>query len=242
MTYSAGVLNYRDLNADLKSKFDGESEIRVDGVLGQRYMGSALKAGSILKIYGTPGNDLGCYNDGGYIEVFGNAQDGTANTMNDGSIIIHGSCGDAAGYAMRGGELYIKDNTGYRAGIHMKEYTGKVPHLVIGGAAGDFLGEYMAGGVILVLNLQNAFEPAGRYCATGMHGGRIYIRGNAMPAGLKKGIEVKPAGVLELEQIAHMLERYGELFGTDVRNLINEPYTVLYAKSSRPYGNMYVGA
>jgi glutamate synthase domain-containing protein 3 len=242
MTYSAGVLHYKDLNADLRNKFDGESEIRVDGVLGQRYMGSALKAGSVLKIYGTPGNDLGCYNDGGYIEVFGNAQDGTANTMNDGSIVIHGNSGDAAGYAMRGGDLYIKGNTGYRSGIHMKEYTGKVPKVVIGGTAGDFLGEYMAGGVILVLNLENAAEAVGRYCATGMHGGRIYIRGSAAPVGLKKGIEVMPAGMIELEQIADMVKRYGELFDTDVQSLLNDPYSVLYAKSSRPYGNMYVGA
>ena len=88
MTYYAGCMNYKELNADIKKEFSDHSEVCVNGVLGQRYMGSALKPGSVLKIYGTPGNDLGCYNDGGFIEVFGNAQEGTANTMNAGSIII----------------------------------------------------------------------------------------------------------------------------------------------------------
>ncbi len=55
-----------------------------------------------LDIFGTPGNDLGCYLDGGRIEVFGNGQDQVGNTMNDGAITIHGRVGDAAGYAMRG--------------------------------------------------------------------------------------------------------------------------------------------
>mgnify|MGYP002508363490 CR=1 FL=1 len=44
-------------------------------------------------------------------------------------------------------------NAGYRAGIHMKAYKDKVPVMVIGGTAGSFLGEYQAGGVIVVLGL-----------------------------------------------------------------------------------------
>jgi glutamate synthase domain-containing protein 3 len=242
MTYNAGILNYKDLNADIKKEFFNSNEISVDGVLGQRYLGGALKPGSILKIYGTPGNDLGCYNDGGIIEVFGNAQEGTANTMNGGSIIIHGNCGDAAGYAMRGGEIFIKGYAGYRAGIHMKEYTGKIPVVVIGQNTGDFLGEYMAGGIILVLNVNNEKNPVGKFCAMGMHGGKIFIRGDMMPTGLKKDIEVRPADVVELSQISKIILRYGELFSIDTASMLQDAYTVLQPKSSRPYGNMYVGA
>lgn len=236
------MINYKDLNADLRKVFGNQKEISVNGVLGQRYMGSALKAGSILKIYGTPGNDLGCYNDGGIIEVFGNTQEGTANTMNQGSVIIHGNCGDAAGYAMRGGELYIEGNTGYRAGIHMKEYAGKKPVVVIGGTAGDFLGEYMAGGMIVVLNRTNQINPVGKFWGTGMHGGMIVIRGNVLSKGLKKDIDVRPASMIELTQISNMVERFGALFGIDVSADLQDPYTVLYAKTARPYGSMYVGA
>jgi len=35
----------------------------------------------------------------------------------------------------------------------MKEYGGRKPIIVIGGKAGGFLGEYMAGGIMLVLGL-----------------------------------------------------------------------------------------
>ena len=68
-------------------------------------------------------------------------------------FIIHGNIGDAAGYAMRGGKIYVKGNAGYRAGIHMKAYKEKIPVMIIGGHTGSFLGEYQAGGIIIVLGL-----------------------------------------------------------------------------------------
>lgn len=74
--------------------------------------------------------------------------------MNEGKIIVKGSIGDAAGYAMRGGKIFVRGNAGYRAGIHMKEYKGKIPVMIIGGTAGSFLGEYQAGGLIVVLGLE----------------------------------------------------------------------------------------
>lgn len=55
---------------------------------------------------------------------------------------------------MRGGKIYVRDHAGYRAGIHMKEYKKKVPIMIIGGCAGSFLGEYQAGGILIVLGLQ----------------------------------------------------------------------------------------
>ena len=58
---------------------------------------------------------------------------------------MHGNVGDACGYAMRGGKIYIKGDCGYRAGIHMKAYQQHFPVMVVGGKAGSFLGEYLAG-------------------------------------------------------------------------------------------------
>jgi glutamate synthase domain-containing protein 3 len=79
---------------------------------------------------------------------------------------------------MRGGSIFIKGNVGYRAGVLMKEYTDKVPAIIIGGKAGSFLGEYLAGGLIIVLDLDenDDEEPVGNFAGTGMHGGKIYIR------------------------------------------------------------------
>ena len=96
------------------------------------------------------------------IIVHGNADHAPGNTMDKGKIIIHGSAGDAVAHSMRGGRVYVRDNIGYRGGIHMKQYTDKRPILVVGGAARAFLGEYMAGGLLIVLGLNR--HPS--YCRT----------------------------------------------------------------------------
>ena len=127
-------------------------EVTLTGCLGQRFIAAGMSDVS-LTVEGVPGNALGAYLNGASITVMGNAQDAVGDTMNDGSIVVHGSIGDAAGYAMRGGSIYVKGSAGYRAGIHMKAYRDKVPVMVIGGCAGSFLGEYQAGGVIVVLGL-----------------------------------------------------------------------------------------
>ena len=53
----------------------------------------------------------------------------------------------------------------------MKAYEEKVPVMVIGGCAGSFLGEYQAGGVIVVLGIDShAKKIVGNFPGTGMHG------------------------------------------------------------------------
>lgn len=178
---TAGDRHFKILNEMVREAAD--DTVVIDDCLGQRYIGSGL-AGKKLVINGTPGNALGAYLDGATIVVRGNAQDATGDTMNDGLICIHGSAGDATGYAMRGGTILVEGNTGYRAGIHMKAYEDRLPTLVIGGRAGSFLGEYQAGGLIVVLNLTDG---EGRFscnfCGTGMHGGKIVVRSREMPTG-----------------------------------------------------------
>lgn len=166
-------LGYRELNEELRR---AEGEIEIDGCMGQRFIASGM-SGKKIKINGIPGNALGAYLDGSEIEVMGNVQDAVGDTMNFGTIAIHGSAGDAVGYAMRGGEIYVRDNAGYRAGIHMKAYADRFPVIVIGGKCGSFLGEYQAGGLIIVLgNGVDDDELIGHFCGTGMHGGRIFLR------------------------------------------------------------------
>lgn len=143
-------LDYKTLNEALRNN---TSPITLEECCGQRFIGAGLSDKNIT-IHGVPGNALGAYLNGSTIVVHANAQDAVGDTMNEGKIIIHGNIGDAAGYAMRGGKIFVKGNAGYRAGIHMKSYKTKVPVMVIGGSAGSFLGEYQAGGVIIVLGLE----------------------------------------------------------------------------------------
>ena len=186
----ASQLDYRQLNAAIR---DCAGDVAVTGCLGQRFIGAG-RGHDRLTITGTPGNALGAYLDGACIEVRGDAQDAVGDTMNAGRIIVHGSIGDAAGYAMRGGELYVAGNAGYRAGIHMKAYGDKLPVMVIGGRAGSFLGEYQAGGIIIVLGLTDGSRPiVSNFPCTGMHvppfrtscgrSSRICIRSAACSAG-----------------------------------------------------------
>ncbi|MFQ5901330.1 MAG: hypothetical protein ACE5IH_07220, partial [Thermodesulfobacteriota bacterium] len=157
ITIDAQDLYYRELNKILKETIcmDNPKEVELRNIYGQRYIGTNLRREVKLKLFGTPGGDLGAFMDGPIIEVYGNAQDGCGNTMNSGEIIIHGHAGDILGMSMRGGRIFVKENVGYRVAIHMKEYENKKPIIVIGGTAQDFLGEYMAGGVVILLGLRH---------------------------------------------------------------------------------------
>lgn len=196
----AAEMSFQQLNEQIHTCQD--AEITLTDVMGQRYIASGL-SGKRLAIHGIPGNALGAYVDDCRVEVFGNAQDATGDTMNAGEIIIHGSSGDATGYAMRGGMILVEGNVGYRAGIHMKAYKDQVPVLVVGGEAGSFLGEYQAGGYVVVLGLNTTGRaPVGRFCAAGMHGGKIFLRTEAeLPFDLPSQVSAHRADAKELEEI-----------------------------------------
>ena len=212
---------------------------KMTDVLGQRYIACGASDGSYV-LHGTPGNALGAYLDGAEIELFGNAQDELGDTMNDGRIIVHGSCGDTAAYAMRGGEIYIQGDAGYRAGIHMKAYAEKSPVLVIGGSTGSFLGEYLAGGTIIVLGLNSDKIPTGDFCAAGMYGGSIYLRGAALPNDIPDKIKTERATLGDMALIEKYINTYCEVFACDKNKIYDKGFFKLTADSQRPYKQLYV--
>ena len=239
MRIEAGDMHFQALNEQIHASAD--DAIEIVGCMGQRYIASGLKGKSIA-IHGIPGNALCAYLNDCRVEVFGNAQDATGDTMNAGTLIVHGSCGDATGYAMRGGTILVKGNVGYRAGIHMKEYQEQVPVLVIGGEAGSFLGEYQAGGYIVVLGLNTRDRaPVGRFCAAGMHGGKIYLRTEAeMPFDLPQQVVAREANEADMQEIQPYLTKYAEAFGADASMLMKDRYMVLEPNTSNPYMRLYV--
>jgi glutamate synthase domain-containing protein 3 len=242
MEIDAINIHYRDLNTQLRQAVeDGKTQIDLHNVYGQRYVGTNLHHPVDIHIHGTPGNDLAAFMDGPRIVVHGNAQDGCGNTMNGGEVIVYGRAGDATGHSMRGGKIFIRDDVGYRVAIHMKEYEGKRPIIVIGGTAQHFLGEYMAGGVLVVLGLtlQSDEHHTANFIGTGMHGGVMYIRGEL--ADYQLGREV---GQVPLEDADHALlgELVGEFathFDYDKAMILSQPFTKLVPLSSRPYGRLY---
>ena len=232
----------RELNLRLReAASNGALKIELRNVYGQRYIGTDLNTPVEIEIFGTPGNDLGAFMDGPRITVRGNAQDGCGNTMNNGEIIVHGHAGDIIGLSARGGKIFVKEGVGYRAGIHMKEYGDKKPVLVIGDTAQDFVGEYMAGGILILLglNLKPDENHRANYIGTGMHGGVIYLRGNVKDFQLGKEI-----GVSELDDNDFLnLEKYvGEFavhFGCDARHILKHKFIKLFPLYLRPYGRLY---
>lgn len=217
------------------NKSDG---YEIFGCLGHRFIAAGAENSSFL-LHGTPGNALAAYCNGATVEVFGNAQDAVGDTMNDGRIIIRGSVGDAVGYAMRGGKIFVKGNAGYRAGIHMKEYKEKVPLLVIGGTAGSFLGEYQAGGVIVVLGLNGETPIVGNFPCTGMHGGKVLLRSSGKGLVLPKNVVARPFDVADSE-FGPIIREFCSLFGQEEEKVLGSPFTLITPDDKNPYKQMYV--
>lgn len=237
MLFHIEGFDHKTLNQQVLSL---DTDVTISGCCGQRFIAAGMKDKHIT-INGIPGNALGAYLDGATIEVNGNAQDAVGDTMNDGKIIIHGSIGDAAGYAMRGGKIYIQGNAGYRAGIHMKAYKDKVPVMIIGGKAGSFLGEYQAGGMIIVLGLGNGEQKiVGNFPCTGMHGGKIILRGNVDSITFPQNVCVKLADNDDIAIIQSELTEYCMVFGYDIKEIMNSAFTVITPDSMNPYKQMYV--
>jgi glutamate synthase domain-containing protein 3 len=237
-------IHYKELNFMIREGIaKGEKHFVITNVNGHRYTGDGIKGEDVvIELHGTGGNDLAAFMNGPTIRLYGNAQDGVANTMNAGEVFVHGDAGDVLSYGMRGGTAFIKGDVGYRVGIHMKEYLSFVPKVVIGGCAGDFFGEYMAGGILVLLGL-NASESkpiVGDYCATGMHGGRMYIRGEVNEYRMGKEAKAFDLDDDDRALLNPLLEGFCNEFGYKREDIIKKKFCKLIPVSKRPYGRHYV--
>jgi glutamate synthase domain-containing protein 3 len=241
MKINAQGIYYRQLNEQIHELIKrGVREVTLDNVKGQRYIGNGLNSGVRITINGVPGSDLAAFMNGSQLIVLDNAQDGVGNTMNAGKIVIHGDAGDVLGYAMRGGKIFVRGDVGYRAGIHMKAFKDQFPVVVIGGRARDYFGEYMAGGILVALNMHSPDKsPVGDYCGTGMHGGVIYLRGRVEKHQL--GLEVVPEKIddEEWEILVNVIQEFCQEFEIPSDQFPKHEFTKLTPQSTRPYGTLY---
>ncbi|EHP87899.1 GltB/FmdC/FwdC-like GXGXG domain-containing protein [Methanotorris formicicus] len=250
ITIDAKGMDYKELNEKIHKVLEENPDLEkiiLKNVLGQRFIGNGIQRKNLtIEIYGVPGGDLGMFMNGPRIIVYGNTDHAPGNTLDDGVIVIHGSGGDVTGHSMRGGKIFVRDDVGYRSGIHMKEYKDKIPVLVIGGTAKDFLGEYMAGGIIIVLNIDkegnDLGEIKGRFIGTGIHGGSIYIRGDVDKSQLGVAADIKEFTEEDREKIKPYIEEFCREFGLSdevKEKLINSKYTKIAPISKRPFGKLY---
>ncbi|NOZ28863.1 MAG: hypothetical protein GXP39_12530 [Chloroflexi bacterium] len=234
-------LHYRELNERIHAAVaEGARTLRLVNVRGQRYIGTGLRVPVRIEIHGVPGNDLAAFMEGPRIVVYGNTQDGCGNTMNSGEIVIHGHAGDITGLSMRGGRIFIRGNVGYRVGIHMKEYGDQRPAIVVGGTAQHFLGEYMAGGVLVLLGLDTPRgEHLARFIGTGMHGGVMYFRGTLRPEQLGKEVGIVDLEESDREVLGKLVGEFCRHFGYDAAEILSGDFIKLLPLSRRPYGRLY---
>lgn len=233
-------MHFKDLNGLVRDS--SEKNITIDDCMGQRYIGAA-SSGKKITVNGTPGNALGCYLNGSDIIVNGNAQDATGDTMNTGRIIVHGNCGDTTGYGMRGGKIFARGDSGYRTGIHMKSYLDNPPVIIIGGAAGTFLGEYQAGGYIIVLGMNTRKSSiVGNFCGTGMHGGKMLLRCSLgdIPPSMPAQVKAEKAAKEDLAEVDGYIDEYCKLFREDKDDIMNHEFVLITPNSANPYDDLYV--
>ena len=241
LTIVAKGLYYRALNRQIRESLShGAKEIILRNVLGQRYIAGGINSSAVFHIHGTPGQDLGAFMNGPHLIVYGNAQDGVGNTMNAGKIIVHGKAGEIPGHSMRGGKVFIKGDVEYRAGIHMKEYLDQSPWLIIGGTAKDYCGEYMAGGRVVVLNLNNRKpSPVGNSVGTGIHGGVIYVRGTVRQYQLGPGAIFADIDESDENFLKTALNEYENDLDVNLTGITIKEFVKITKQGHRPFAKLY---
>lgn len=81
--------------------------------------------------------------------------------------------------------------------------------MIIGGYAGSFLGEYQAGGVIIVLGLsRNKKRIVGNFPCTGMHGGKIFLRDDCHDIKFPEQVTARPASREDLDELREYLSDF----------------------------------
>ncbi len=233
-------MHYTPLNVAIRAAVaSGVRKIELDHVMGQRFIADGLRGDVEIVINGVPGGDLGMFMSGPTCIVHGNCEHAPGNTMDSGTIVIHGNAGDAVAHSMRGGSIFVRDDIGYRGGIHMKQYKEKRPVLVIGGSARAFLGEYMAGGLILILGRRGAYPDIDRGIGSGIHGGKIIIRGRVNDQNLGVGAKSNDITIEEREEIIPLLKQFAGFFQLDPESFVNDRYYVITPASARPFAGKY---
>ena len=114
-------------------------------------------------------------------------------------------------------------------------------NVTIHGIPGNALGEYQAGGIIIVLGLhKNGKSIVGNFPCTGMHGGKMFLRGDCGNIRFSEQVTAKTAGDEDLEEIREYLSEYCADFGYSLDGILSEPFTVITPDSKNPYKQMYV--
>ena len=139
---------------------DEKVHVKISGQPGQR-VGSMGFSNTLIEVLGPASDDVGWLNAGAEIVVHGNAGNGIANAMAQGKIYVGGNIG-ARGMTM------TKHNPRFAP-----------PELWVLGSAGDYFGEFMAGGIAVICGFEAQIPDniLGHRPFVGMVGGKVFFHG-----------------------------------------------------------------
>ncbi len=134
-----------------------------------------------IKILGHSGQRIGAMGfPNTFIEIHGPASDDVGWLNGGAQIVVHGHATNGVGNGMAQGKIYIAGNIGAR-GMTMTKHNPRFdpPELWVLGSAGDYFGEFMAGGkaVICGHEPQTPDNILGYRPFVGMVGGKVFFRG-----------------------------------------------------------------
>ncbi|MBU1196585.1 MAG: FAD-dependent oxidoreductase [Proteobacteria bacterium] len=190
--------------------------IRITGHSGQR-TGSLGCENTRVEIMGPASDDIGWLNAGAEIIVHGHASNGAMNGAAQGKVYVAGSIG-ARGMTM------TKRNPRFEP-----------PELWVLGAAGDYFGEFMAGGIAVLCGYKiNPQTPVlGYRPLVGMVGGKIFVRGTVDDFS-EKDAKISPVTDLEwnwlLSNLTIFLEKINKSHLLDTLSNRSE-WTLIAAKT-----------
>jgi len=162
----------------------GQRNLQIEAY-GQHGIGGRLwRAGDEtvhIEIIGQPGQRVGSMGFANTsIEVLGPASDDVGWLNAGAEIVVHGNVGNGCANAMAQGKIYVAGNIGAR-GMTMTKHNPRFdpPELWVLGSAGDYFGEFMAGGIAVICGYeaQNSENILGYRPFVGMVGGKVFFRG-----------------------------------------------------------------
>ena len=97
----------------------------------------------------------------------------------------------------------------------------------------------MAGGVLVILglSLKEGEGHDARFVGTGMHGGRMYIRGNVTNTG--REVEVVELKDDDRRLLQNILSEFSGYFDLDISEISTQEFCKVVPVSHRPYGTLY---
>jgi methylamine---glutamate N-methyltransferase subunit B len=176
----ADGLDAFEFNQRLRALTESSDAVVVHNPRARHNLGIALTQPAHVIFVGSVGYYCGGFNDGAFIEIYGNAGWGLGEAMASGKILVHGSTAWAAGASMRGGTIVIEGDAGPRTAVAMKG-----GDVFVGGSVGFMSGFMAHRGKLVVL------DGAGEALGASLYEGRIFVSGDVESLGAD-AVEMEP--------------------------------------------------